>query len=82
MNSWDKFDKTELPSEKDFYSKLNLEDISDKSFEHAQNVFEEHCKNMGDYHDLYVETDTIVIMIINMIQGYYIHLFQINHLVV
>ena len=50
MASWDKFNETELTSKKDFYSKLNLEDISDKHSEHAQNVFKEYCKNMGDYH--------------------------------
>ena len=35
MDSWDKFDETEFPSKKDFYSKLNLEDISNKDYEHA-----------------------------------------------
>ena len=59
MDSWDKFDETELPPKKYFHSKLNLEDISDKHYEHAQNVFKKYCKNMGDYHDFYVQTDTL-----------------------
>ena len=42
MDSWDKFEKTELPSKNHFYSKLNLEDTSDKDYEHAQNIFKEH----------------------------------------
>ena len=29
MGSWEKFDKTALPPKKDFYSNLNLENISD-----------------------------------------------------
>ena len=53
--------ETELQCKKDFYSKLNLEDISDKDYEHAQNVFKEYCKNMGDYRDLHVQTDTLLL---------------------
>ena len=31
-DSWEKFDKNTLPSKKDFYSDLNLEDISDEDY--------------------------------------------------
>ena len=30
MDSWEKFDENTLPPKKDFYSNLNLEDISDE----------------------------------------------------
>ena len=46
---------------KDFYSELTLEDISDKDYEHAQKLFKEYCTNMGDYHDLYVRTDELLL---------------------
>ena len=58
MDSWERFNETSLPSKKDFYSELILEDISDSDYEHAKKVFKKYCKNMGDYHDLYVQTDT------------------------
>ena len=61
MDSWERFNETSLPSKKIFYSELNLEGISDKDYEHAKKVFKEHCKNMGDYHDLYVQTDTFLL---------------------
>ena len=61
MDSWEIFNETSLPSKKDFYSELILEDISDKDYEHAQKVFKKYCKNMGDYHDLYVQTDTFLL---------------------
>ena len=61
MDSWERFNKTSLPSKKDFYSELTLEDISDKDYEHAQKVFKEYCTDMGDYHDLYVQTDTLLL---------------------
>ena len=61
MDSWEKFNKTSLPLKKDFYSELILEDISDKDYTHAQKVFNEYYTDMGDYHDLYVKTDTFLL---------------------
>ena len=61
MDSWERFNETSLPPKKDFYSELTLEDISDKDYEHAQKVFKEYCTDMGDYHDLYVQTDTLLL---------------------
>ena len=46
---------------KNFYSELTLEDISGKDYNHAQKVFEEYCTDMGDCHDLYVQTDTLLL---------------------
>ena len=62
MDSWERFNETSLPPKKDFYSKLILEDISEKDNNHAQKVFEEYCTDMGDYHDLYVQTDTLLLV--------------------
>ena len=37
---------------KSFCSELNLEDISDKDYSHAQKVWKEfEIKNLGEYHD-------------------------------
>ena len=61
MDSWERFNET-LPDKKAFYSELNLEDITDKDYAHAQKVFEEFkLKNLGDYHDLYVQSDTLLL---------------------
>ena len=40
IDSWEEFDKNLLPDKKAIYSKLNLEDITDKDYEHAQKVWE------------------------------------------
>ena len=40
MDSWEKLDENALPPEKDFYSNLNLEDISDEDCAHAQKVWD------------------------------------------
>ena len=53
VDSWGKFDVTSLPPKEAFYSKLNLEDITDKNYAHAQKVWEVfEIKNGGEYHDL------------------------------
>ena len=39
MDSWERFNETSLPDKKAFYSELNSEDITDKDYAHAQNVF-------------------------------------------
>ena len=62
MDSWEKFDENTLPPKKDFYSNLNLEDISDEDYTHAQkvwNIFK--IKNLGEYHDLYVQSDILLL---------------------
>ena len=38
MDSWKRFDETSLPERKALYSKLYLEDITDKDYIHAQKV--------------------------------------------
>ena len=36
MDSWERFDETSLPNEEDFYSSLNMEDITDIDYRHAK----------------------------------------------
>ena len=53
MDSWERFDEALLPKKKDFYSSLNVENITSVDYRHAQRVFENfNNKNIGDYHDL------------------------------
>ena len=60
MDRWERFNKTSLPNRKSFNSELNLEDITDKDYEHAQKVFNKlKLKHLGDYHDLYIQSDTL-----------------------
>ena len=62
MDSWEKFNETELPDKESFYSGLNKEGITDEDYVHAQkacDVFK--IKNLGEYHDLYVQSDTLLL---------------------
>ena len=62
LDSWEKFNETTLPSKEDFYSNLNVEDIDDIDYRHGNNVFKGFkLENLGDYHDLYVQSDTLLL---------------------
>ena len=51
-----------LPDKEAFYSNLNMEDITDVDYRHAKIVLEYLInKNLGDYHDLYVQSDTLLL---------------------
>ena len=62
MTGFDKLAVNELPSKKDFYSKLNDAGVSDEQYEHAQNVWSGfRCKTIRNYHDLYLKTDVLLL---------------------
>ena len=62
MDSWEKFNETSLPKKESFYSELNKENITDEDHAHAQKVWEVFkIKNIGEYHDLYVQSDTLLL---------------------
>ena len=62
MVSWGRFDETSLPDKEAFYSRLNMEDITDVDHRHAKRVFKRlNSKNLCDYHDLYVQSDTLLL---------------------
>ena len=62
MDSWERFNEASLPDKKACYRELNLEDITDKDYAHGQNVWKVfEIKNLGEYHDLYVHCNTLVL---------------------
>ena len=59
MDSFEKFNETSLPPKEAFYSKLTDTHISDDDYEHAKKVWKAYeCETLGDYHNLYLATDT------------------------
>ena len=62
MDSWERFDETSLPDQEAFRSELNLEDITEEDYAHGQKVWKKFViKNLGEYHDLYVQSDTLLL---------------------
>ena len=62
MDNWEKSDETSLSDKESFYSSLNMENISDIDYRNGNNVFKKFkLKNLGEYHDLYVQSDTLLL---------------------
>ena len=62
MDNQERFNETSLPSKESFYSNLNMGDIDDIDYRHGNNVFNKFkLNNLGDYHDLYVQSDTLLL---------------------
>ena len=62
MDSFEKFKQTELPAKEHFYSILNDQDITNDKYGHAKKVWKTFkLKNMGEYHDLYLGSDVLLI---------------------
>ena len=62
MDEWEKINERKLPEKEEFYSNLNMEDITDADYMHAKRVckgFE--IKKLGEYHDLYLKSDTLLL---------------------
>ena len=62
MDNWERLDETSLPDTESFYSSLNMENIDYIDYRHGNNVFKTFkLKNLGEYHDLYVQSDTLLL---------------------
>ena len=60
MESWERFDETILPNKKVLYNSLNMNGVTNVDYRHAKRVFKNFSnKNIGDYIDLYVQSDTL-----------------------
>ena len=62
MDNWERFNEALLPNKKAFYSNLNIKNITDTDYIHANKVFKEvKLKHLGEYHDLHVQSDTLLL---------------------
>ena len=81
MDSCERLDETLLPDKETFYSELNLEDITDKDYEHIQKVWEVFgMKNRGEYHDLDVQSDTLLLAdVFENFKDKCIEIYELDH---
>ena len=62
MDSFEKFNQTELPAKEHFYSILNDQHITNDEYYHAKKVWKAFkIKTMGEYHDLYLGSDVLLL---------------------
>lgn len=63
MDSFEKFDKRELPEKEDFFTLLRNENITEEQYQHAEKVCETFAvKTMGDYYDLPLKSDILLLI--------------------
>ena len=61
MDDWEKIDETSLPEKDNFYSHLNMENITDADYALGKRVCKQfEIKNLGEYHALYVKSNTLL----------------------
>ena len=61
MDNWERFYEASLPNKKAFYSSLYMENVTDVDYRHARVFKNLNNINQGDYHDLYVQSDTLLL---------------------
>ena len=62
MDTFEKFDQTELPTKEQFYHILNDQHITNDEYNHAKKVWKTfNIKRMGEYHDLYLKSDVLLL---------------------
>ena len=60
IDDWEKFNET-LPEKEEFYSNLNMEDITDANYIQRKRVCKDfEINNLGDYNDLYLKNHIYV----------------------
>ena len=83
MDSWERFDKKLLPKKENLYSSLNMEDVTAVDYRHAEKVWKDFkIKNIGEYHDLYVQSDTLLLTnVFKNVRDKYIEIYELDPLI-
>ena len=62
MDDSEKYIKTLLPEKEDFYSHLNMEDVTDADYTPEKRVCKDfEIKSLGEYDDLYIQSDILLL---------------------
>ena len=62
INDWEKCNGTSLPEKEEFYSNLNMVDITDSDYNYAKRICKDfEIKHLSEYHNLLLRTDTLLL---------------------
>ena len=80
MNDWEKFNETKLPEKEEFYSDLNMEDITDEDYMHGKRVCKDfEIRNLGEYHDFYLKRNPLPLAdVFENLKNVFIKIYQLN----
>ena len=77
MDNLEKFNEYLLPGKGDFYSHLNVEDITDADYAHAKRIYKDFkIRNLWDYHDLYVLSDRLLLA--DVLENMYLKIYELH----
>ena len=63
MDSFEKFEEGKLPKKEDFYNELSKKHISDDDWDFVNDLWQTFdLKTLGQLHDLYLSTDTLLLV--------------------
>ena len=80
MDDWENLNEASSPQKEDFYSHPNMEDITDADYTHAKRVCKDfEIKNLGEYHDLYVQRDTLLpAAVFNNFRNMFLEVYELD----
>ena len=79
IGDWEKFIETSLTEKKGFYCHLNMEDITDADYTHGKRVWKDFkVKNVGENHDLYVQSDILLADIFEIFRDMYVEIYELD----
>ena len=62
MDDWKKVSETSLPEKEDFYSHLNMKDITNADYTHVKRVCKDfEIKTSEENHDFYFQSNTVLL---------------------
>ena len=62
LDSFEKFNQTKLSTKDQFFSIINDQHITEDEYNHAKKVWKTfNIKTMGEYHDLYLKSDVLLL---------------------
>ena len=62
IDSINRFEETRLPNRRDFNNKLRDTRVEVQDYRGAKLTWKKlHCKNLGDYHDVYLKSDVLLL---------------------
>ena len=80
MDDWEKFNETSLSEKENFYSHLNMEDITDADYTHAKIVCKDfEIRHLVEYYDLNVQSDTLLSDVFENFLHTCLEIYELDH---
>ena len=79
MDYQEEFDETSLSEKEDFYSHVNMQDITDADYAHAKRFCEDfEIKNLGKYHDSHVQRKTLLANVFETFRNMCLEIYEFD----